>query len=187
MCWDISSDSDHNDNNSCVAIYKTHPEAEQAITQLGKAGFDITHLSVLASGYHRHENVIGYYNTGEQIKFWGQQGAFWGRLWQQLSGSAFFWVPGIGPLAMGGPLVVIMIDGLEADAVIGGISALGTALYSIGIPKDSIVRYEAAIKSNRFLLIINGDQDEVSRASDLLGSNKEAEIAVHIKTNFSQS
>lgn len=93
-----------NDNNSCVAIYKIFSEVEQSIRQLSQSDFDLTHLSILANGYHRHENIIGYYNTGEQIRFWGQQGAFWGRLWRQLSGSAFFWIPGIGPLAVGGPL-----------------------------------------------------------------------------------
>ncbi len=64
-----------NDNNSCVAIYKIFSEVEQSIRQLSQSDFDLTHLSILANGYHRHENIIGYYNTGEQIRFWGQQGA----------------------------------------------------------------------------------------------------------------
>ncbi|HED32699.1 MAG TPA: DUF1269 domain-containing protein [Gammaproteobacteria bacterium] len=169
-----------NDKNSCVAVYKTHPEAEQAIKELEKSGFDIKQLSIIGKGYHTEEDAIGYYNTGDRVKFWGKQGAFWGGLWGLLFGSAFFWVPGIGPLAVGGPLVSIIVGALEGAALTAGVTALGAALYSIGIPRDSIVRYETAIKSDSFLVIVHGSQDEVKRASDVLGTNKEAEVSVHV-------
>ena len=38
----------------------------------------------------------------------------------------------------------------------GGLTALGAALYSIGIPKDSIVTYETALKADKFLLLVHG-------------------------------
>ena len=166
--------------NSCVAVYKTHQEAEQAIKELEKAGFDMKKLSIVGKGYHTEEDAIGYYNTGDRVKYWGKQGAFWGGLWGLLFGSAFFWIPGIGPLAVGGPLVSTIVGGLEGAALTGGLSALGAGLYSIGIPKDSIIHYETAIKSDKFLLIVHGTKAEVEHASDVLGTNKEAEIAVHV-------
>lgn len=166
--------------SSCVAIYKTHTEAEQAIKDLDKAGFDMKQLSIVGKGYHTEEDAVGYYNTGDRVKFWGKQGAFWGGLWGILLGSAFFWVPGIGPLAVGGPLVSIIVGGLEGAALTGGVTALGAALYSIGIPKDSIIKYETALKSDDFLVIVHGGQDEVERASDVLGSNQEAAVSVHV-------
>ena len=166
--------------NSCVAIYKTHPEAEQAVKDLEKAGFDMKKLSIVGKGYHTEENAVGYYNTGDRVKFWGKHGAFWGGLWGLLFGSAFFWIPGVGPLAVGGPLVAILVGGLEGAALTGGLSALGAALFSIGIPKDSIVTYETAIKSDKFLVIVHGSQEEVTRASSILDMNKEAEVAVHL-------
>ena len=168
------------DKNSCVAVYKTHPEAEQAIKELEKSGFDIKHLSIVGKGYHTEEDAIGYYNTGDRVKFWGKQGAFWGGLWGLLFGSAFFWVPGVGPLAVGGPLVSIIVGGLEGAAVTGGATALGAALYSIGIPKDSIIKYETAVKLDNFLVIVHGSQDEVERASDVLGTNQDAEVSAHV-------
>ncbi len=172
-------------DNSCVAIYKILSEVEQSIRLLSQSDFDLAHLSILANGYYRHENTIDYYNIGigEQIRFWSLQGAFWDNLWRQLSDSAFFWIPGIGPLAVGGPLVGMIIDGLEAK-VADKINIMGIALYNIGIPNDSIIRYESAIKSKKFLVIIHGNQDEVFRAGDLLRTNKEADISVHIKTSF---
>ncbi|MFK5915232.1 MAG: hypothetical protein QM484_12745 [Woeseiaceae bacterium] len=168
--------------HSCVAIYKTHPEAEQAIKELENAGFNMKQLSIVGKGYQTEEHALGYYNTGDRVKFWGKQGAFWGGIWGLLFGSAFFWVPGIGPLAVGGPLVSTLVGGLEGATLTGGLSALGAGLFSIGIPKDSVVKYETAIKSDKFLLIVHGSQNEVERASDILGTNEEAEIAVHIKS-----
>ena len=166
--------------NSCVAIYKTHQEAEQAIKELQNAGFDMKKLSIIGKGYHPEEHAVGYYNTGDRVKFWGKQGAFWGGLWGLLFGSAFFWVPGIGPLALAGPIVSTLAGGVGGAALTGGVTALGAALHSIGIPKDSIIQYETAIKSDKFLLIVHGTQDEVQRASDILGTNKDAEVGVHV-------
>lgn len=169
-----------NSKNSCVAICKTHQEAEQAIKELQKASFDMKKLSIIGKGYHTEEHAIGYYNTGDRVKFWGKQGAFWGALWGLLFGSAFFWIPGVGPLAVGGPIVSIIVGGLEGAALTGGLTALGAALFSIGIPKDSIVRYETAIKSDQFLVIVHGTKEEVERASDILSTREDSEVAVHV-------
>ncbi len=166
--------------NSCVAIYKTHPEAELAIKDLEHAGFDMKKLSIIGKGYQLDEHAIGYYNTGKRVKFWGKQGAFWGGLWGVLFGSAFFWIPGLGPLAIGGPLVSSLVGGLEGAAMTGGLTAFGAALFSIGIPKNSIIQYETAIKTDKFLLIVHGTKDEVERANDILGSSKDSDVAVHI-------
>ena len=39
---------------------------------------------------------------------------------------------------------MIIVGALEGAVVTGGLSALGAGLYSLGIPKDSIVKYETA-------------------------------------------
>jgi len=168
------------DKNSCVGIFNTHQEAEQAIKDLGKAGFDMKKLSIVGKGYHTEDDAIGYYNTGDRVKYWGKQGAFWGGLWGVLIGSAFFWVPGVGPLAVGGPLVAAIVGGLEGAVVTGGLTALGAGLYSMGIPKDSIIKYETALKADKFLVTVHGTTDEVARAANILGTNNDAEVATHI-------
>jgi hypothetical protein len=78
-----------------------------------------------------------------------------------------------------GPLVAWIIGALEGAAVVGGLSALGAGLYSIGIPKDSVVRYEAALKSDKFLLLAHGTKDEVDKARDILHTTHPMEVALH--------
>jgi hypothetical protein len=48
------------------------------------------------------------------------------------------------------------------------LGALGAGLYSIGIPKDSIVKYEAALKTDQFLLIVHGTAEEVTKAKKII-------------------
>jgi hypothetical protein len=125
-------------------------------------------LSIVGRDYHADEHVVGYYNAGDRMKVWGKSGAFWGGLWGLLFGSAFFWVPGLGPLLVAGPMVSWIVGALEGAIVVGGLSAVGAGLYSIGIPKDSIMKYETAIKADKFVLIAHGSEDEIAQAKGIL-------------------
>jgi len=124
--------------NAIVAIYDSHAQAEEAVSQLKRAGFDMTKLSIVGKDYHTEENVIGYYHAGDRMKYWGKMGAFWGGFWGLLFGAAFFFVPGIGPVLVAGPLAAAIVGALEGAVVVGGLSAIGAGLYSIGIPENSI-------------------------------------------------
>lgn len=156
------------DTDAAVATFGTHTQAEEAVKQLQQGGFDMTKLSIVGKGYHTDEHVLGYYNTGDRVKFWGKQGAFWGGLWGFLVGSAFFWIPGIGPVVVGGPLVTWILGALEGAVLGGGLGVIGSALYGIGIPKDSIVQYESAVKAGEYLLVAHGTADEVAKAKSIL-------------------
>ena len=99
--------------NSMVALYDTHQEAEQAVKKLQKSGFDMKQLSIVGKDYHTAETVVGYYNLGDRMKTWGGMGAFWGSIWGLLFGSAFFIIPAIGPLLVAGPFVIALVGALE--------------------------------------------------------------------------
>jgi hypothetical protein len=92
-----------------------------------------------------------------------------------LFGSAFFLVPGVGSLLMAGPVVGWIVGALEGAVVVGGLSALGAGLYSIGIPKDSILKYETAVKSGKYVLIAHGSDVETVHAREIISrTNPEA-------------
>jgi len=167
------------EKNSVVAVFASHNQAEDAVRDLQKSGFDMKKLSIVGKDYHTDEHVVGYYNAGDRMLYWGKLGAFWGGLWGLLFGSAFFFVPGIGPLVMAGPLVAWMVGALEGAAVLGGFSALGAALASIGIPNDSILQYEANLKAGKFLLILHATPEEVERAKDRLDDTQAVETMIH--------
>ena len=167
------------EKNSVVAIFNIHTEAEAAVKELQKAGFDMKKLSIVGKDYHSEEHVVGYYNTGDRVKYWGKLGAFWGGLWGILFGSALFFIPGIGSIVVGGPLVAWIIGVLEGAAILGGFSAVGAALYGIGIPKNSIVKYETSLKSDKFLLVAHGTREEVEKARTILETTSATETTIH--------
>jgi hypothetical protein len=162
------------DDVVAVAIYNTHDEAEQAVKTLAQGGFDMKKLSIVGKDYHTEEHVVGYYNTGDRMKAWGRIGAFWGGLWGLLFGAAFFFIPGIGPVVLAGPLVASLVGALEGAVVVGGLTALGAALASLGIPRNSIVQYETALKADKFLVIAHGTQEDVARAKSIIDSGPAA-------------
>jgi hypothetical protein len=165
--------------NSVVAVFAQHSGAENAVKELKDSRFDVKKLSIVGSDYHSNEDVVGFYNIGDRMKYWGKTGAFWGGLWGMLFGAAFLVIPGIGPIIAAGPIVAWIIGALEGAAMVGGISALGAGLFSLGIPKDSVVKYETSIKAGKFLLIAHGTADEVQQARNVLQSTGAEAINVH--------
>ena len=123
--------------------------------------------------------VLGFYNAGDRVKFWGKLGAFWGGMWGLLFSSALLVIPVVGHVIVLGALASALVSGAAGAAVTGGLTALGAALYSIGIPTDSIVTYETALKADKFLLVVHGAPEEVLRARDLLGKLGAVSVDTH--------
>jgi uncharacterized membrane protein len=166
-------------NNSVVALYSEHSDAEAAINLLKKGNFNIKQLAIVGRGYHTEDQVIGYYTTGDRMKHWGKKGAFWGGIWGMLIGSAFFLVPGIGPVLVAGSAVAWIVGALESAVLVAGLSALGAGLFSIGIPKDSALKYESSVKAGKFLLIAHGTAQEAEAAREILAGSAAEDIQVH--------
>ncbi len=166
-------------DGAVVAIYKTHTEAEAAVKELQQSGYDMKNLSIIGKDYKQTEDVVGYYNVGDRMKASGIRGAFWGGLWGMLFGSAFFLVPGFGPILAAGPIVSWIVGVLETAAIVGGLSAIGSALFSIGIPKDSILKYETHIKAGDYLLVAHGMSDSIVAAETTLAASEHHGLSRH--------
>ena len=151
---------------SVVAVYGDHNSAEAAVKELIASGYEAKNLSVVGKGYHTDEKVVGFYTTGDRVKFWGSRGAFWGGFWGLLFGGLFLTIPVVGHVVVLGYLATVVLAGIENAVVVGGLSALGAALYSLGIPKDSVLAYETAIKADDFLVMARGTADEMARRQD---------------------
>ena len=167
------------EQNAVVAVYGTHVDAEAAVKELQHAGVDMHTLSIVGKDTHTDEHVVGYYNTGDRMKYWGKIGAFWGGFWGMLFGSAFFAIPGLGPILVAGPLVAWIVGALEGAALVGGVSAIGAGLVGIGIPKDSVVQYELALKTDKFLLMVHGATGDVERAKNIIEGTRPLNVTLH--------
>jgi hypothetical protein len=154
--------------NATVAVLDSHRQVEESVQRLRQSGFDLSKLSVVAMDRHPDEQVVAHYGAGGQARYWGEFGPFWTRMWASLSGWAHLVIPGAGPILVAGPLAGWIVAALENEAVFGGLSALGAALYGLGIPKGAVLRCEAAVRMDKLLLIAHGAVDEVGKAREIL-------------------
>jgi len=97
-------------SDTVIAVFPGHNAAEAAVKKLATAGFDMKKLSVVGRGYHTEEKVVGFYNIGDRITFWGIRGAFWGGLWGLFLGGLFVTIPAVGP--------VIFLGYIAATAIV---------------------------------------------------------------------
>jgi hypothetical protein len=79
-----------------------------------------------------------------------------------------FLIPGVGLLAMAGPVVATLVGGLEGAVVVGGLSALGAALTRVGFHESDAVKYETALKVDKYVLFIHGEAADFAKAESIL-------------------
>lgn len=162
-----------------MALFQTHEAADGAVRQLDASGVPLAAVSVVGKNYHSEDQPVGYFNAGDRARFYGKLGVFWGGLAGLLLGSGFFFIPLVGPVMVLGPLASIIVGGLEGAVLAGGVSALVGALTAVGVPKNSVIRYETAIKADQFLVTVHAQADEAARIQQLLGDAGGTEIESH--------
>ena len=166
--------------HAVVAVYDTHGGAEAAIQALHRAGLDMTRLSIVGTGFHTESQVLGFYTAGDRMRLWGGRGAFWGALGGLLVGQAIFLVPAIGPLVVMGPLVGWIAGVLEGAAAGGAAGVLAGALASIGLPDDSVVKYELEVKAGRYLVMAHGAAGLIEAARTVLATTGASQVKAHV-------
>jgi uncharacterized membrane protein len=165
---------------SLVATYATHDAAEGAVRALREAGLDLHRLSIVGRGIRTEEHAVGFYTSEDRMKFWGGTGVMWGSLYGLLFGSAFFLLPVTGPVLVMGPLVGLLVSALEGAAVGGSLGVLAAAFASLGIPEDSVVRYEVEVKAGRYLVLARGTPDIVAHAHVCLEGTGAIALTEHL-------
>jgi len=57
------------DPRAVIVVYNTHSETEGAVKELQRGGFDMKKSSIVGKDYHTDEQVVGYYNAGDRMKY----------------------------------------------------------------------------------------------------------------------
>lgn len=159
--------------HAVVAVYESREEAEAAITKLHRAGVDMLALSIIGRDWQAPGTTPTRRATDESSSGDGTGdsrgprrlvGGVWSSFWGIMLGSAYLAVPGIGPLLAAGPVVGLIVLALESAVVLGGLTAIGTGLMSLGIPQEHVTQYEQALQADKYLVMVNGNASEVELA-----------------------
>jgi hypothetical protein len=73
----------------------------------------------------------------------------------------------------------LIVAALENAVVVGGISAVGAGLVSLGIPKDSVIKYDVALTSDAYLLLFHGSPDAAIKVEKLLANSGHSSLDIH--------
>lgn len=166
-------------SESVIAVFGEHKEADAAVKKLMSAGMAVENLSIVGKGYHSEEKVVGFNNVGGRITFWGKRGALWSSLWDLFAGGVSLTIPAVGQVTVLGYLAPIVVSAVDGAIIVGGLSPLGAALYSVGIPRESVVQYEQAVKADGFLVVVHGAVEELARARAILALGNPSRLDLH--------
>jgi hypothetical protein len=154
--------------NALVRVCRGYAEVETALRNLQAQRFGLTNVSVVGRGLSSDSEVAGLYQVGGACKYCGPLGAFWEGLWESLDSCGAFWTPGFGWILIAGPFTKTFVASLDNSSVFSGLTAFGSALYSLGIPLGEVLGYEAGLRGKQLLLIVHGAATIVETARQLL-------------------
>ena len=82
-------------------------------------------------------------------------------------------------MVIAGYLASMVVSAIEGAVLVGGVSALGAALFNAGVPKDHVIHYETAVQAEGFLVMAHGPAEEMARARDILHEHKPLSVDLH--------
>jgi hypothetical protein len=94
-------------------------------------------------------------------------------------GGVFLTIPVRGPIVVLGHLAAVIVSAVEGAVVVGSLSALGATLVKVGLPKESVIHYEAAIRADGFIVMAHGTLDDMARAKAILATHQPTRLDSH--------
>ncbi|MBB5060960.1 hypothetical protein HDF16_005696 [Granulicella aggregans] len=160
---------------SVISIYATPNLAADAIRLLQKVGTCVERISIAGS----HEPTVAEVKQPELTRYSSEQGAAWGGPWALLHHSAIFKLPDFGPVRLAGPLIFWMKAIQARGIAFPGVTTFGAGLVSIGVPIQTALTCEHALRAHQFPLIVHGQSEIVFAARDAMAAALPASLMVH--------
>jgi uncharacterized membrane protein len=158
-----------------IAVYDSIDEAERAVERLVAEGIPAESISIVGQGLQSEVKLHGFVTTGDVAKQGAGLGAVFGGLIGLLFGTAFFFVPGVGPLVVLGPLVDTLV-GAGEGALAGGLFG---ALFGKIIEREHIPKYEQYVRAGKYLLVAQGDPATAEHAHEVLAGTAASDVETH--------
>jgi uncharacterized membrane protein len=165
---------------SVIAVYDRISKAEVAVHTLEQAGFSAKQLSLVSQNLESDQNVHGYITAeDDQTKRGARSGAWAGGLFGLLTGAAFLWIPGFGPLLIVGRLAAVLLASIEGALLGAAGGGFMGALVNCGVADQHVPHYEAHLTQGKCLVVAHGSAEEVVKARDILQDTEAEMVNVH--------
>ena len=162
--------------NATIGIYDNHELAVAAVQRLKDADYPVSHLSIMGKAETEGIDSEMHITPKSPIKTAGLgAGTVVGTALGILTGVGIFAIPGLGFLYGAGALVGA-IAGFDFGLLGGGIA---TVLATVGITDDNAKKYHDALEQGKFIVIADGTEEDVKKASQLLQSGASSDVLLH--------
>lgn len=158
-----------------VGLFYSRDEAEAALRALKDDGFDMNRVNVIAKDADKVTKSAGVEtaydegnNAAEGAGAGATSGAVLGGIGGLLLGLGTLAIPGVGPIIVAGEAastIASTLAGAGIGAATGGIIG---GLVGLGIPEDKAKIYSDRVSSGSYLIMVNGTDDDISRAEKIL-------------------
>jgi hypothetical protein len=163
------------DDRAVIAVFPDLDAAEAAVRRLIADGFPADRISIVGEDIESEIRINGFVTTGDVAGSGAASGAWVGGLFGILSGAALLFVPGVGPLVVLGPLAAGAVGAAEG-ALLGG--TVGAVLGHF-VSKKKLPKYEQLVRTGNYLLVVQGTEEDVTRAQQLLTDLGSTDVERH--------
>ena len=173
-----------------VGVFARRRDAEEALHELKKSGYDMNRVSVVVQDADGDKNIAGA-EVKERVGDKSDQGATVGALsggtlgglTGLLVGLGTLAIPGIGPIMLAGATATTLATTL-AGAGIGAVagSLLG-GLIGLGIPEERAKVYNDRVQRGQYLVILDGTDAEIAEAQKILHTSGVEEFGIYDHPN----
>lgn len=167
-------------HDSAVGIFDTFGLAQEAVQELRRSRCNIRKLSLIGRDAETDGHALICYQTLELAPREARCLMRAPGLWGMLLGAVFMWVPGLGGLVVGGPLAMEISLAIEGRAAAGDGNVVQTGLGSMGIPRESVMKYEMALRACKFVLVFHDTREQVEKTHRVLVWAKATETDLHV-------
>jgi hypothetical protein len=169
-----------------IGTYAKHADVESAVRDLMQAGIKTEQLTVMGRSHEIGDAVMGHWKLPIEetavMNTEGERAGFLnGGIWGLLGGLSIFLVPGLGEIALLGPLAGLLFG--------GGLGVFVGWLAGESTSQELSSRYRQRIASGEFLLLVTGPQDQLESVVDLMaGKAVEVErLPKHLRVGHHQA
>ncbi len=152
-----------------AAVYVHENQAIRTIEYLIQNDFLMDRISILGRRLSKGDDVLGIYypSPKQRMKVWGIRGVLIGALWGLIA-SLISMVASLEHSSQQDGLVQTFIWTMSYSAIVGGVMAAAAAfsqianmLHRMGIPQDQLKQLEAAIKADKYVILLLGSREEL--------------------------
>ena len=154
--------------NAAIGVYDSHDKAVAAVQELKESGYPVKQLSIIGkadvetvdNGMHvTPKNPLNMTGLGVGLGVGTAVGI--------LTGVGLFAIPGFGFLYGAGALVGA-IAGFDFGLLGGGAASV---LTTVGVEDTDTKKYQEHLAEGKYLLVANGNKEEVDKAISILESH----------------